>query len=33
MNLPSINPTTTEAWNKLQTHFSEIKEVPYDGFI
>ena len=27
MNLPSINPTTTEAWNKLQTHFSEIKEV------
>ena len=27
MNLPSINPTTTEAWNKLQAHFSEIKEV------
>ena len=27
MNLPSINPTTTEAWSKLQTHFSEIKEV------
>ena len=27
MNLPSINPTTTEAWNKLQTHFTEIKEV------
>ena len=27
MNLPSINPTTTEAWNKLQTHFSEINEV------
>ena len=27
MNLPSINPTATEAWNKLQAHFSEIKEV------
>ena len=27
MNLPSINPTTTEAWNKLQTHFSEINEI------
>ena len=27
MNLPSINPTSTEAWNKLQAHFSEIKEV------
>ena len=27
MNLPSINPTTTESWNKLQAHFSEINEV------
>tara|TARA_B100000809_G_scaffold266814_1_gene331867 strand:+ start:2819 stop:4318 length:1500 start_codon:yes stop_codon:yes gene_type:complete len=27
MNLPSINPTKTEAWRKLQVHFSEIKEV------
>lgn len=27
MKLPSINPTNTEAWNKLQLHFSEMKEV------
>ena len=27
MSFPSINPTTTEAWKKLQLHFSEIKEV------
>lgn len=27
MNFPSINPTTTEAWKKLQSHFSEIESV------
>lgn len=23
---PSVNPTTTEAWNKLEAHFKEIKD-------
>ena len=27
MNFKSVNPTTTEAWKKLTTHFSEIKDV------
>ena len=27
MKFKSINPTTTEAWKKLTTHFSEIKDV------
>ncbi|MFT4801682.1 MAG: glucose-6-phosphate isomerase [Flavobacteriaceae bacterium] len=27
MNLPSINPTKTEVWNKLHKHFAEMKEV------
>jgi len=26
MPLPKINPTTTNAWKKLESHFSEIKE-------
>ena len=26
MSLKSINPTQTEAWNKLQQHFESIKE-------
>ncbi|HET9746679.1 MAG TPA: glucose-6-phosphate isomerase, partial [Chitinophagaceae bacterium] len=25
--LPKINPTATEAWKSLQTHFSEMKNV------
>lgn len=25
MSLPSVNPTTTEAWKKLSEHFSEMK--------
>ena len=27
MSLPKINPTTTKAWNQLESHFSKIKEV------
>lgn len=27
MSLPKINPTTTKAWNQLESHFKEIKEV------
>jgi len=27
MSFPSINPTTTKAWQKLQKHFNEIKNV------
>jgi len=27
MALPTINPTTTEAWKKLQQHFQETKDV------
>ena len=27
MSLPSINPTTTEAWKQLQQHFDTIKDV------
>ncbi|WNH08451.1 glucose-6-phosphate isomerase [Thalassobellus suaedae] len=27
MALPSINPTTTEAWKKLQQHFNSVKDV------
>ncbi|WP_298531390.1 glucose-6-phosphate isomerase [uncultured Algibacter sp.] len=27
MALPSINPTTTNAWRKLQTHFETIKDI------
>ena len=27
MNFPSINPTTTEAWKKLQQHFSELRNL------
>ena len=27
MNFKSVNPTTTEAWKKLTTHFSKIKDV------
>ena len=27
MALPSINPTTTNAWKKLQEHFKDIKDV------
>lgn len=27
MSLPSINPTTTEAWKQLQHHFETIKDV------
>ncbi len=27
MSFPSINPTKTEAWRKLQQHFSEMKKV------
>ncbi len=27
MALPSINPTTTESWKKLQKHFENIKDV------
>ncbi len=27
MNLPSINPVTTEAWKKLEQHFLEVKKL------
>lgn len=27
MSLPSINPTSTEAWKKLQAHFEQTKDV------
>lgn len=27
MALPTINPTTTEAWKKLQAHFEDVKEL------
>ena len=27
MNFPSINPTKTKAWKKLQQHFSDMKNV------
>lgn len=27
MALPTINPTTTEAWKKLQQHFNSVKDV------
>ncbi len=27
MNFPSVNPTKTKAWRKLQQHFSEMKDV------
>ena len=27
MSLPSINPTTTEAWKQLQQHFESIKNI------
>lgn len=27
MSFPSINPTTTEAWKKLEKHFSEVKDL------
>ncbi len=27
MSFPSVNPTTTKAWKKLQQHFEEIKNV------
>lgn len=27
MSFPSVNPSKTEAWKKLQLHFSEMKEV------
>ena len=27
MSIPKINPTTTEAWNKLSEHFSEVLDV------
>lgn len=27
MSLPKINPTTTKAWNQLESHFNKIKEV------
>ncbi|MGK0174724.1 MAG: glucose-6-phosphate isomerase, partial [Ulvibacter sp.] len=27
MSLPKINPTTTKAWNQLESHFKEMKEV------
>ncbi len=27
MNFPSVNPTKTEAWKKLQQHFLEMKDV------
>ena len=27
MSLPTINPTTTESWKKLQEHFKTVKDV------
>ena len=27
MALPSINPTTTASWKKLQAHFEDVKNV------
>ena len=27
MSLPKINPTTTKAWNQLESHFKKMKEV------
>ena len=27
MSLPKINPTETEAWKALETHFQEMKEL------
>lgn len=27
MSLPKINPTTTKAWNQLESHFNEMKEI------
>jgi len=32
MALKNINPTTTEAWNKLSAHFSQIKDIHLKEF-
>ncbi len=32
MALPSINPTTTEAWHKLQSHFETVKHTHIQEF-